>query len=176
MKRFVKILALLLSLTVIGGLLTVCVAAADKEVSAIPFGDYSYTEEFGEEEFEEIFGDGSTAAFSAFVYALGFSLLLFLPSLVVMIVFIVLNSKQKRKLEKYCMIYGDLPPDKNDYRPNPYNPAYFDSNGCNPGSYNPNAYNPNFTTNGTVDFNPQPVPDNRDGTNNATDFSGGDGQ
>lgn len=176
MKKSVKLLALLLSLAVIAGLFTVCVAAADNEVSALPFGDYSYTEEFGEEELEEIFGDGSTAAFSAFVYSLVFSFLLFLPSLIVMIVFIVLNSKQKKKLEKYCMLYGNLPPEKTDYPPNAYNGTYNTAN-FNPNTYNPNDYNPNFTTNGTVNFNAQTAPDSTNNTNNTNSNGfGGDAQ
>lgn len=73
------------------------------------------------EDFEEIFGEGGAKIFGvSMVGALFMSL--FLPALVVVIVFGVLNGKTKKKIKEYERFFGPVSQKMpNTYNPNPYN-------------------------------------------------------
>ena len=69
------------------------------------------------EEFEEVFGESSGPM--AFVFISMFlSMFLFLPSLITMIVFIILNSNTKKKVREYERFFGPIPQNTPQY----YNP------------------------------------------------------
>lgn len=76
--------------------------------------------EYGDEDvdaaLEEIFGENSGILMAATI-CLMISFLLFVPSLVVMIVFIVLNSKTKKKLREYERAFGILPDNHTGFMP-----------------------------------------------------------
>lgn len=69
------------------------------------------------EEFEEIFGEFSGPMAFVFI-SIFLSVFLFLPSLITMIVFIILNSNAKKKVREYEKFFGPIPQNASAY----YNP------------------------------------------------------
>jgi len=125
MKKKIGILALVLIFLMC--FLTVSsFAGEDIGNSQMPFVDSDQitpeqpdiqTEEDIFEEFEEIFGEFSGPM--AFVFISMFvSMLLFLPSLITMIVFIILNRNAKKKVREYEKFFGPIPQNASAY----YNP------------------------------------------------------
>ena len=125
MKRKIGILALILAIAMcfftIGAF-----AGENSGNSQMPFVDPDeispehpeiQTEADLVEEFEEIFGDlgGGMLFFSISVIL---STLLFFPALVLMIVFIILNSNTKKKIKEYERFFGPVPQNAPTY----YNP------------------------------------------------------
>lgn len=135
MKRKLSIFALILA--VLTCFLTVSAFAISEESgnSQMPFVDADeITPEFPDvqteadlfEEFEEVFGEQG-GKMMGMVIMLFISMFLFLPSLVVMIIFIVLNSNTKKKIREYERFFG--PASQNTlryYNQNSYNPNYYE--------------------------------------------------
>lgn len=119
MKKFTAIVSLAVALLLCLG--TVGVFAAS-EASAVADGDtlysdYYFADESVEEIFEEMLGEGAVKLLPVVMVA-AVCMLLFIPALIVMIVFIVLNSKTKKKLREYERLYGDVPDGSRLYNPN----------------------------------------------------------
>lgn len=73
------------------------------------------------EEFEEMFGEGSGKILSIAMAGI-FFMPLFIPALIVAIVFSVLNGKTKKKIKEYERFFGPVPQNMpNTYNSNPYN-------------------------------------------------------
>ena len=134
MKRKILITAIILA--VLTCFLTVgAFAAEDNAASHMPFVD---TEEISPEspsiqtegdlmeEFNEMFGENGGKILSV-ATAGAFSMFLFLPSLVLVIIFGVLNSKTKKKIKEYERFFGPVPQNT-------------------PVTYNNGSYNGNYYT------------------------------
>ena len=73
------------------------------------------------EDFEEMFGEGSGKILSIAMVGV-FFMPLFIPALIVAIVFSVLHGKTKKKIKEYERFFGPVPQNiPNMYNPNPYN-------------------------------------------------------
>ena len=131
MKRKILISAIILA--VLTCFLTVGVfAAEDNASSQMPFVDTEeispeypdvQTEEDLMEEFEAMFGEGSDKILSVAMIGV-FVMPLFIPALIVAIVFAVLNGKAKRKIKEYERLFGPVPQNIS----NTYNPGYYNMN------------------------------------------------
>lgn len=132
MKKKIGILTLVLA--VLMCILTVGAFAISEENgnSQMPFVDADeITPEFPDVQteadlFEEAFGEQG-GKMMGMVIMLFISMFLFLPSLVVMIIFIVLNSNTKKKIREYERFFG--PASQNTlryYNQNAYNPNYYE--------------------------------------------------
>ncbi len=131
MKRKILISAIILA--VLACFLTVGVFAAEDGVSSqMPFVDSEeISPEFPDvqtegdlmEEFEAMFGENSGKILGV-TMAGAFTMSLFLPALVVVIIFGVLNSKTKKKIKEYERFFGSVPQNA----PNTYNPGYYNMN------------------------------------------------
>lgn len=115
---------------------------------------------FGNDEVEEIFGEDAPAIL-ALGTVVGFAALSFIPAVIVMIVFIVLNNKTVKRIREYEMTYGvvytkdvlrdmqNIPPQNYNYNPSTFVPQYPVSNNqqsANPvntqaSSFNSTLYN-----------------------------------
>lgn len=133
MKKKIVILALILAIAMSVFTISAFAEGKDNASSQMPFVDSEQispehpdvqTEADLFEEFEEIFGEqgGKMAGIVIMVFI---TMLLFFPSLVVMIIFIVLNSNTKKKLREYERFFGPAPQNTTRY-------------------YNQNTYNPNY--------------------------------
>ena len=129
MKKKIGILALVLAIAMCFFTIS-AFAGEDSGNSQMPFVDSEQispehpdvqTEADLMEDFEEIFGEGGAKIFGvAMVGALFISI--FLPALVVVIVFGVLNGKTKKKIKEYERFFFFFPQKMpNTYNPNPYN-------------------------------------------------------
>lgn len=115
MKKTV-ILSLVLALVVC--FCTVTAFASADGNSALPYTQWEeavpsnpeleYSDEDLNAVIEEMFGENSGILMAATI-CITISFLLFVPALVLMIVFIVLNSKTKKKLREYERAFGVLP-------------------------------------------------------------------
>lgn len=132
MKRKLSIFALVLA--VLMCFLTVgAFAAEDNGSTQMPFVETDeiipeypdiQTEEDAMEAFEELFGEGGGVIFAVAMVGVLF-MSLFLPALVLVIVFGVLNSSIKKKVKEYERFFGPVPQNApNYYNPNIYNPNY----------------------------------------------------
>lgn len=131
MKRKILISAIILA--VLACFLTVGVFAAEDGVSSqMPFVDAEeISPEFPDvqtegdlmEEFEAMFGENSGKILGV-TMAGAFTMSLFLPALVVVIIFGVLNSKTKKKIKEYERFFGSVPQNA----PNTYNSGYYNMN------------------------------------------------
>ena len=129
MKKKIGILALVLAILM--SFFTISVFATENDIgkSPMPFVDTDeiapehpdvQTEADLMEDFEEIFGEAGGKLFAvAMVGALFMSL--FLPALVIVIVFGVLNSKTKKKIKEYQRYFGPVTQNV----PNMYNSNYY---------------------------------------------------
>ena len=73
------------------------------------------------EEFEEMFGEGSGKILNVAMIGV-FFMSLFIPALITVIVFGVLNGKTRKKIKEYERFFGPVPQNvPNMYNPNPYN-------------------------------------------------------
>ena len=134
MKRKILISAIILA--VLSCFLTVGVfAAEDNAASQMPFVDAEeispespsvQTEGDLMEEFEAMFGEGSDKILSVAMIGV-FVMPLFIPALIVVIVFAVLNGKAKRKIKEYERFFGPVPQNT-------------------PVTYNNGSYNGNYYT------------------------------
>lgn len=125
MKKKIGILALILAIAMCFFTIN-ALAGEDSGNSQMPFYENEeispehpdiQTEADLIEEFEEIFGEFSGPM--AFVFISMFlSMFLFLPSLITMIVFIILNSNAKKKVREYEKFFGPIPQNASAY----YNP------------------------------------------------------
>ena len=130
MKKKIGILALVLAIVMC--FLTVGAFAAGEESgnSQMPFVESEQispehpdiqTEADLIEEFEEMFGEGSGKILNIAMVGV-FIMPLFIPALIVVIVFGVLNSKTKKKIKEYNRFFGPVPQNiPNMYNSNPYN-------------------------------------------------------
>ena len=131
MKRKILISAIILA--VLACFLTVGVFAAEDGVSSqMPFVDAEeispeypdvQTEDALMEEFEAMFGEGSDKILSVAMIGV-FVMPLFIPVLIVAIVFAVLNGKTKKKIKEYERLFGTIPQNA----PNTYNTGYYNTN------------------------------------------------
>ena len=127
MKKKIGILALILAIAMCFFTIS-AFAGEDSGNSQMPFVDSEQispehpdvqTEADLMEDFEEIFGEGGAKIFGvSMVGALFMSL--FLPALVVVIVFGVLNGKTKKKIKEYERFFGPVP----QKMPNTYTPTH----------------------------------------------------
>ena len=140
MKRKILISAIILA--VLACFLTVGVFAAEDGVSSqMPFVDSEeISPEFPDvqtegdlmEEFEAMFGENSGKILGV-TMAGAFTMSLFLPALIVAIVFAVLNGKAKRKIKEYERLFGPVPQNiSNTYNPSYYNNMNYQSQPVNP--------------------------------------------
>ena len=101
--------------------------------------NYEYNDGiYSEESLEDIFGEDAIPFF-VLSFIAGISSLLFLPALILMIVFIVINNKTVNKIKAYELAYGvtftkevindmkDIPPQNYNYNPGVFVPQYSDS-------------------------------------------------
>ncbi len=132
MKRKISIFALVLA--VLMCFLTIGAFAAEENGSSqMPFVESDeispehpdiQTEADMMEEFEEIFGEGGGKIFMVAMVGTMF-MSLFLPALVLVIVFGVLNSKTKKKIKEFERFFGPVPQNvPTNYIPNTNNVAY----------------------------------------------------
>ena len=123
MKKKIGILALILAIAMSVFTISAFAEGKDNASSQMPFIDSDQispehpdiqTEADLIEEFEEIFGESSGPM--AFVFISMFlSMFLFLPSLITMIVFIILNSNAKKKVREYEKFFGPIPQNASAY-------------------------------------------------------------
>ena len=98
--------------------------------------DYEYDDGvYSEESFEEMFGEDSDAIFGLSL-AIVLSAMFFLPAVIMMIVFIVMNNKTVNKIKAYELAYGvvftkevindmkNIPPQNYNYNPGAFVPQY----------------------------------------------------
>lgn len=132
MKRKISIFALVLAALMCFLSVSAFAAGDDTGNSQMPFVDADeITPEFPDVQteadlFEEAFGEQG-GKMMGMVAILFISMFLFLPSLVVMIIFIVLNSNTKKKIREYERFFG--PASQNTlryYNQNAYNPNYYE--------------------------------------------------
>ncbi len=131
MKR--KVFISVIILTVLMSFLTLGVfAGEDNASSQMPFveseqitPEYPDVQTEGDlmEEFEAMFGEGSDKILSIAMVGV-FVMPLFIPALIVAIVFAVLNGKTKKKIKEYERFFGPVPQNA----PNTYNPGYYNGN------------------------------------------------
>lgn len=132
MKKKIGILALILAIAMCFFTIGVF-AGEDSGNSQMPFVDSDQitpehpdvqTEADLMEEFEEVFGDGGEEFFIAVIIGTLFSSL-FLPALIIAIVFAVLHSNAKKKVKEYERFFGPVPQNApRYYTPNVNNMAY----------------------------------------------------
>ena len=144
MKKKIGILALVLAILMCFFTVSAFAAGDENGNSQMPFADSDQifpehpeiqTEDELMEEFEKMFGgSGKKLIFLAIASAISFAL--FLPSLIVVIVFGILNSKTKKKVKEYERYFGPVPQNT-------------------PGYYNPNIYNNPY---GAPPVNPMGAP------------------
>lgn len=117
MKNGIKIFTAFLSLILLFGVLSVAVFAVTEETEPSMYGEYSFGgfDEYGD--FDEEFSGGAyddlTENETKVIFLLAISVLffgvLFFPALILVIVFAVLNSKQKKKLHEYELRFRYFP-------------------------------------------------------------------
>lgn len=130
MKKKVGILCLVLAIAMCFFTVSAFATDGDIENSQMPFVDSEQispeypdiqTEADLIEEFEKMFGEGSGKILSIAMVGV-FIMPLFIPALIVAIVFSVLNGKTKKKIKEYERFFGPVPQNMpNTYNPNPYN-------------------------------------------------------
>ncbi len=116
-------------------------AEGDNANSKIPFEESDeifpehpeiQTEEELMEEFEEMFGEGGEKILIVTIIGILVSLL-FIPCLITVIVFAVLNSKTKKKIREYERFFGPIPENvPGYYNPNYNNNPYYGTQSVNP--------------------------------------------
>lgn len=117
MKNGMKIFTVFLSLIFLFGVLSVVGFAITEETVSSPDGEYAFGgfDEYGD--FDEAFSGGvsddlnenETKVIIIFAVSVLFFGLFFFPALILVIVFAVLNSKQKKKLYEYEMRFQYFP-------------------------------------------------------------------
>ncbi len=157
MKRKIGIFALVLAVLLC--FMTVSAFAAEENGSSqMPFVDSDeimpeqpdiQTEADLMEDFEEVFGDlgGGMLFFSMSVLL---STFLFLPALITMIVFIVLNSNTKKRIREYERFFGPIPQNV---------PTYYNAN-MNNMPYGAQQVNPTGSPMGTAPAGNPYIPQN----------------
>lgn len=140
MKKFASVVFLVIVISLFLGAVVAFAGSADMAEELIPgYGDiYDFSFEGSTDDeigamVEEIIGEGADELLPL-VLASSFCILAFVPVLTVMIIFIVLNSKTKKRIREYENIYGPVP-DNSQMLPNQY------QNGGN--AYGYGAYNTN---------------------------------
>lgn len=128
MKKKIGVLALILAIAMCFFTIS-AFAGDDKTSSQMPFVESEQVApEFPDiqteadliEEFEKMFGEGSGKILSIAMVGI-FIMPLFIPALIVAIVFSVLNGKTKKKIKEYKRFFGPVPQNMtNTYNPNPY--------------------------------------------------------
>ncbi|MEE1503587.1 MAG: hypothetical protein UGF89_04985 [Acutalibacteraceae bacterium] len=125
MKKKIGILALILAIAMCFFTIS-AFAGEDSGNSQMPFVDSDQiTPEFPDvqteadliEEFEEMFGEGSGKILSVAMVGV-FFMSLFIPALVTVIIFGVLNGKTKKKIKEYERFFGPIP----KFSPSQYSP------------------------------------------------------
>lgn len=117
MKNGMKIFTVFLSLIFLFGVLSVVGFAVTEETVSSPDGEYAFggVDEYGDfdEEFSGGVPDDLNENETKIIFLLAISVLffglLFFPALILVIVFAVLNSKQKKKLHEYEMRFQYFP-------------------------------------------------------------------
>ncbi len=141
MKKFASIISLVIVIVLSLGAVVAFAGSADTAEDLIPgYGDiYDFssgegtTEEMLDSILEELIGEGADELLPLVIVS-SFCMFAFVPVLMVMIIFIVLNSKTKKKIREYENIYGPVP-DNSQMIPKQY------QNGGN--AYGYGAYNTN---------------------------------
>ena len=139
MKKKIGVLALILAIAMCFFTIS-AFAAEDSGNSQMPFVDSDQitpehpdiqTEADLIEEFEKMFGESSGPM--AFVFISMFlSMFLFLPSLITMIVFIILNSNTKKKVREYEKFFGPIPQNASAYCNHNINNVHYGAQPVNP--------------------------------------------
>lgn len=133
MKRKISICALVLAVLMCFLTVSAFAATEDNASSQMPFVETDeispeypdiQTEEDAMEVFEDMFGEGGGVIFVVAMIGV-LSMSLFLPALVLVIVFGVLNSKTKKKVKKFERFFVPVPQNApRNYIPNTNNVAY----------------------------------------------------
>ncbi len=132
MKKKIGILALVLAVLMCFLTIGAFATGEDSGNSQMPFVDSDQitpehpdveTEADLMEEFEEVFGDLGGGMMFCFI-SMMLGSILFFPSLVIMIVFIILNSNAKKKVREYERFFGPVPQNSQGYYNSNTNMAY----------------------------------------------------
>lgn len=132
MKKFSKTIAIIISLVMIIGLCTVTVFAE---------GEPIITEDMPASEFPNELFDSMMSLWAIIIFASLFSSL-FLPAVVVMVIFIIKNNDVKKDLNQYEKLFGPVEAFKNPVpmpQPIPQPSVYNNGNIINPPVMNTNT-------------------------------------